>query len=419
MTLAVILGRVSTEDQAEDGTGLPGQIEACLRYVVQRGYMLGTNVGYASEGIEYVPGVFQEDYTGKVIYRPAINHLLDVIEAKGIKVVVIHRTSRLGRRGSVQEAIESLLKERGARAEYVTAQFDTSTATGRAMRRISGVFDELDYENIIEQLKEGKVQRVKMGSFVATFAPFGYRKVKERGPNGKPVTRLEIVEEEAKTVLMVFEWYVYGDDDGKPLTIREIARRLTAMSVPTRCDEVPGMRRVYPPGVWGHQTVGRMLQSEVYIGRWYYGTHKMIPKKDSDKMKRVKTNKDEWLYVEMPAIIGEDLFQAARERAQLNLNALNVIPSISTYLEACCAVIHVNLLAQGNRIAEGSISIINVSRHVPLRLKRALCLRLARRQLMPSYGRGSKKLQTILRRLGRQSCSASKKPMTKTPASII
>ena len=316
MTLAVILGRVSTEDQAEDGTGLTGQIEAGLRHIELKEYTLDTSVGFASDGLEYVPGVFQEDFSGKVIYRPAINHLLDALEARPINVVVIHRTSRLGRRGSVQEALESLFKERGARVEFVTAQFDTSTPTGRAMRRISGVFDELDYEQIIDQLKEGKIQRVKSGSIITTRPPYGYTVVKDRDEQGKKVTRLVIVEEEAEVVRTIYVWYVYGDEDGVPLSMHAIAKRLTEMRVSTRGDATPGIRRSFPKGMWSHSTVGHLLLNEVYAGRWYYGKRKVIQK--GDKTTTVKTDRSEWLCVPVPPIVDEDVFEMARERAEYN-----------------------------------------------------------------------------------------------------
>src|SRR6185369_3589986 len=118
MTHAVILARVSTEDQAEEGTGLAGQIEASLRHIAQQGFSLDTSVGYASSNIAYTPGVFQEDYTGKVALRPAVVQLLKIIEQRRIQVIVIHRTSRLGRRGSVQEVLEAEFNARGARTEY-------------------------------------------------------------------------------------------------------------------------------------------------------------------------------------------------------------------------------------------------------------------------------------------------------------
>jgi site-specific DNA recombinase len=313
MTRAVILGRVSTDDQAEEGTGLPGQIEAALRYIEQRGYTLDTTVGYASDGIAFVPGVFQEDYTGKVIYRPAVNHLLDALEKRGIKVVVVHRTSRLGRRGSVQEALEALFKERGARTEFVTAQFDTSTATGRAMRRISGVFDELDYENIIEQLKEGKVQRVKAGSVLMARPPYGYKVIKARDEAGKRVTLLQVVEEEERIVHLIYEWYVYDD-----LSMNAIAQRLTEMRVPTRGDGQGGNRRKYPAGVWADAVVRQILNSETYIGRWHYNKTKVVPVAGTNRTKQVPRPREEWLCVPVPPIVTDDRFEAARDKAKRN-----------------------------------------------------------------------------------------------------
>jgi hypothetical protein len=62
---AIIGARVSSDEQAEEGYGLPVQIGAGQRYVEQHGYTLVTSAGFASEGIEYIPGVFQEDFTGK------------------------------------------------------------------------------------------------------------------------------------------------------------------------------------------------------------------------------------------------------------------------------------------------------------------------------------------------------------------
>src|SRR6266542_2319664 len=79
----------------------------------------------------------------------------------------------------------------------VNAQFDTTTPVGRAMRRISGVFDELDYENIIHQLAEGKAQAVKQGSVIVTRPPYGYETVKVRGTTRKTITILRILEDEA------------------------------------------------------------------------------------------------------------------------------------------------------------------------------------------------------------------------------
>lgn len=93
--------------------------------------------------------MFQEDYTGKTPFRPAIFALQEAIDSYHINVVVIHRTNRLGRRGLVQRVLEADLKARGVKVEYVTAQFDTDNHYGRFIRNVVGDVDELDYENII------------------------------------------------------------------------------------------------------------------------------------------------------------------------------------------------------------------------------------------------------------------------------
>jgi site-specific DNA recombinase len=314
--LAVILGRVSTEDQAEDGTGLPGQIEAGMAYITRRGYTLDMSVGFASQGIDHVPGVFQEDYTGKIALRPAIMALLDSIASHNIKVVVVHRTNRLGRRGSVQEVLEAEFRARGVRVEYVTAHFDTSTPIGRAMRRVSGTFDELDYENIIEQLRAGKFQRAKLGSVVTPRAPYGYRVVKEHDHNGKVLKQLVIYEPEADVVRRIYQWYIYGDETGKRLSIFAIARRLTEDGVPTRADS---WYRKYSSGVWAESSVRLFLRSKVYTGVWHYGKVQRaeIPNEfrpnGKPRVAHHTTPPETWIPVEVPAIIDLADWEAAQQ----------------------------------------------------------------------------------------------------------
>src|SRR6266545_44244 len=310
---ASILARVSTDEQAEDGYGLPRQIDAGLHYVKQRGYALETRVGYASEGVEYRPGVFQEDYTGKVALRPAVIALLDAMKSYSVKIVVIHRTSRLGRRGSVQEVLEAEFRARGARVEYVTAQFDTTTPTGRAMRRVTGVFDELDYENIIEQLKEGKVQKVKTGSVMANRPPYGYEFIKVKAECGKTITQLQINEDEAEAVRLIFLWYVYGDESGEPLSIKEIAMRLKAVGAPLR----HANRKAN--GFWSTSHIFDILRSETYVGRWYYHKTLFIKDPETNKQHQMNRPRADWIEVSVPAVVNEDVFKLARERAARNL----------------------------------------------------------------------------------------------------
>src|SRR5262249_55385329 len=158
------------------------------------------------DGIDFLPGFFQEDYTGKVVLRPAIMALFDAIGPHHIEVVVLHRTNRLGRRGSVQQMLEAEFRARNVKVEYVTAHFDTDTHYGRFIRNVMGSVDELDHEQIVYQLVEGRRQAAKKGSVVLARPPYGYRIVKEETETRRIIRKLEIVEEEAQYIRLIFTW---------------------------------------------------------------------------------------------------------------------------------------------------------------------------------------------------------------------
>src|SRR5262245_4645598 len=209
MKRAVGLVRVSSELQKDRGYGIPAQIEGVLEHMEERGYELVEETGFATEGIDPIPGFFQEDFTGKTPVRPAIAALQEAIKPYKIDVVVIHRTSRLGRRSRVQDLLEEDLRARGVEVEYATAEFDVSTYQGRFVRRMMANVDELDYEQNNYQLWQGRRTAAINGSVILTRPPYGYRLVKEETESGRIIFKLEIVEEERQIVVMIYEWFVY------------------------------------------------------------------------------------------------------------------------------------------------------------------------------------------------------------------
>ena len=66
---------------------------------------------------------------------------------------------------------------------------------------------------------------------VGSRPPYGYKVVSEPHKSW-----LEIDEEEAEIVRTVFDWYLRGDESGKPLSMNAIAKKLTNLGVPTRGD---------------------------------------------------------------------------------------------------------------------------------------------------------------------------------------
>lgn len=295
---AIIYARVSTDEQAERGYGLDYQIEQCKDYAAQRGY--------------YVVGTATDDYSGATAIRPGIADLFNLIPPLQAQVVIIHRTDRLGRKARVQDALEAELEARGVQVEYVTAQFD-DTPHGRFIRRISGAVNELDYELIVDRLKEHKVQKVKYGSIIATRPPYGYRSVVSRDSNGKRVTQLQINEDEAKVVRLIYQWYVYGDETGQALSIKGIAKKLAAIGAPRRNQNSQGRN------VWATTTIFDILRRETYIGKWYYNRTVVVRDATTNKARQVARPSDERIMVKVPPIVGEEVYQLAQERGQRNL----------------------------------------------------------------------------------------------------
>ena len=104
--------------------------------------------------------------------------------------------------------------------------------------------DYLEYTR--EVLWAGRVAAHKRGCFLGNYAPYGYKKIKL----GKDNT-LEIIEEEAEVVRMIFDWYINDQ-----LTPYRIAQRLNKMGIPAPRKEE-----------WHKDTIRVMLRNIHYAGK--------------------------------------------------------------------------------------------------------------------------------------------------------
>ncbi|MGB9803942.1 recombinase family protein, partial [Desulfofundulus sp.] len=113
--------------------------------------------------------------------------------------------------------------------------------------------------------------------WMSGLTPFGYRL-------NLYTRRLEVIEEEAQVVRLIFALYVHGlEEDGisKDVSFRAIASYLTRMGVPT-----PGGAKS-----WHYMTVRRIIQNEVYIGTVKYRTSRRVDNKYYPRAR------DEWIVV--------------------------------------------------------------------------------------------------------------------------
>ena len=303
MKLAAIYSRVSTDEQTR-GYSLQTQLEACHAYAKDHRYA--------------VVAEFSDDYTGAAIDRPGLNKLRDYIYGNPLDVVIVYDLDRLARKSAYQILIEEEFKRAGVNIEYVIGQYEDSDE-GRLQKQFRGILAEYEKNKIMERSKRGKRGKAKSGFVIAgSRPPYGYRIVSE--PHK---AWFEVDEQEAENVRTIFGWYLNGDGVNPPMSINAIAKRLTALGVPTRGDRHTHVRKLHGRGVWQRTMIVHILTNETYIGTWYFGKTKMIddgvPRKPKPKCglgKQVRRDREEWIPVEVPSIIDTKTFARAQKRKE-------------------------------------------------------------------------------------------------------
>ena len=186
-------------------------------------------------------------------------------------------------------SFKSQLRRKGIRVVSITEQAEDN-ATGRLLEGIIESVDEYYSENLAQEVVRGMREAASRGFFLASNAPFGYKRVKvSDGAKERPT--LEVDPATAPVVRELFEKSLRGSG------LKEICKELNDLGVTNR-----GKR-------WYKGTLHYVLRNEAYTGAAVWG----------------KTSKDEKaqdpVRVEgaWPALVSRELFddvqQAMSDRA--------------------------------------------------------------------------------------------------------
>ncbi len=276
---AVLYARTSGDDTRKDGRNINGQLDDCRAYALEKGYSVVAEIKEDDRGA-----------SGYELDLPGINRVLDMAEAGEFDVLVVREVDRLARNRTKKAVIKETLRRANIRIDYVLQSFDDDPY-GRFSENVMDDIAELEREIITMRMVRGRRKKIKAGSiFVSGRAPYGYQIVEHDGKSG-----LEVVEEEAQIVRLIYQWYISGDEAGKRLSAYSIARKLTKMGVLTRGDESRLIKRKkMGKGEWANSTINYILHNETYAGVWHYS----------------KKNKP--ITLEVPAIIARELWEAAQ-----------------------------------------------------------------------------------------------------------
>ena len=268
--------RVSTQEQAVEGTSLEHQSEQLISYCKSRGWQVIQ---------KYVdPG-----YTGKDANRPGLESLLADANLGLFDKVVVYRMDRLARNLRLLLELEDKLKGNDVSFHSVSETFDTSTANGRHFLQMLGMVGEWERETIIERTKAGRLQRYNEGRWGPGNPPYGYDYSRE-------TKKLIVNDAEARIVRRIFEEYATGK------SMVRIANTLNDEKIPPRGRNGKG---------WRNTSVRDVLCNPAYKGTQVVNIYQnctRIPKEIPEGA----------IQIQLPAIVDATLWGIAQERRNNN-----------------------------------------------------------------------------------------------------
>jgi DNA invertase Pin-like site-specific DNA recombinase len=232
----------SEEGLEQDFNSLDAQRESCEAYIRSQ----------AGEGWKPVRERYDDGgYSGGALNRPALERLLEDIQAGKIDTVVVYKVDRLTRSLADFAKIVEIFDFHGVSFVSVTQQFNTTTSMGRLTLNMLLSFAQFEREVTGERIRDKIAASKRKGLWMGGYVPLGYE------PDGRT---LVINEAEAETVRTIFRLYLQL---GTVRKVKEAADRLGLRTKlrAANCKRMGGGR----PFSRGH--IYHLLSNPLYVGR--------------------------------------------------------------------------------------------------------------------------------------------------------
>jgi site-specific DNA recombinase len=243
-----IYTRKSTEEGLEqEFNSLDAQREAGEAFIQSQKHL----------GWECLPDHYDDGgFSGATMERPALQRLLDDIEAGKVDVVLVYKVDRLSRSLLDFARIIEAFDKRGISFVSVTQQFNTATSMGRLILNVLLSFAQFEREMIAERTRDKMAAARRKGKWVGGCPAFGY----DVAPGGG---KLIVNPEEAAQVREVFALYL---QERSLLRVVEVlnGRGWRTKSWTTKT----GKRHEGSP--WEKSTLRKVLTNVTYIGKVDY-----------------------------------------------------------------------------------------------------------------------------------------------------
>ena len=298
---------------------------------------------YAKENRFQVYDEYVDDgYSGTSFDRPEFRRLIKDIEAQRVNLVITKDLSRLGRDYiATGQYTEIYFPSKKVRYIAINDGYDSKNQINDIVP-FKNVINEMYARDTSKKIRTAFITRMKDGSYIGNFAPYGYCK--------DPEDRHHLVVDETAGAIVksIFELA----DRGMPPS--SIARQLNQWGYPSpavyRCSQYPHLNPEHYTrrGEWTPGTIGRICGNKVYLGHMAQGKSTKVSFKSRMTLKKPR---EDWVVVENThaPLIEEELFRRVQKRREARTRAgskgfCNLFSGI-----AKCAECGKNMSSVGNR----------------------------------------------------------------------
>ena len=279
----LLYSRVSTEIQV-DGYSLDAQKNGLKRFAER-------------EEMTVVDMYEDAGKSGKSIEgRPAFKKLLsDVENGLDVDYVLVYKLSRFGRNAADILNSLALLQTYDVNLICIEEGIDSSQTSGKLLISVLSAVAEIERENILEQTMNGRREKARQGKWNGGPPPYGYM-IKDGV--------LQIEEDEAKIVKMVFEMYTTTK-----IGYTGIAKYLNLQGITKK------KRKESDVTIFSGRFIQILLDNPVYCGKIAYGRRMREKVKGKKNEYRIVAKKDFSITEgQHEAIVSEKIWEKAHSK---------------------------------------------------------------------------------------------------------
>lgn len=289
---AVLYARVSSDLQKKEKT-IESQILELRKQIDHDGNIL-------------VKEYLDEGYSGARLDRPAMDELRKDIKTGLFEVIYFLNTDRIAREATYQTIIVGeILKHK--KQIIINGKDYVHNPENKFTLTVLGAVSELERAKIIERSMRGKAYKLLHGTYGGGFGIFGYNYVPRT-----PLARghFTINEEQAKIVRETFTEYVKAD-----VGLNTLALKFEQKGYTTKMGRK----------TWNAERLRLLMGNSAYMGKMGFNKTKAITEYSNPMSGITKTTtrfikrpESERIYLPIPPIVSEELFNKVQEKLQEN-----------------------------------------------------------------------------------------------------